>query len=672
MSRAPHRILLVSILLVLLSTAASAIGADWLWDATFGGSLADGCNAVCMDAAGNVYVAGAFTDTVDFGGGPRYSAGEEDIFVVKLDPAGAYLWDITTGGPGAVDNANGIAVDADGNILVCGAFEETVDFGGGDRVSVGGQDIFVAKYAPDGAWLWDHTFGNPTEQAAVDVAVDGANDVIITGRFRGPIDFGGGRRPLAGRRDGFVVKVAGADGAYLWDYTIGGVMRDSGRRIAVGADDHLFVVGNFERTVDFGGGPRTEAGNNNYDGYLVELDPDGGYVRDFTWGGMGEDAPWGVALDSYGNVYVAGYFSRTVDFGGGARTSNGSWDISVVKLDPDFGYLWDTVRGGAGADFAYTVDLLGDDHVFVAGNFEGTVDFGSGFRTSAGDADIVLLELDGNGAWLWDGAWGGAGRERVQGVIVDPREELSLAGLFSETVDFGGGDRVSNGFTDGFLARYDVAVPATVTLNPETLNLKSRGRWVTCRIELMAGFDPAGIDVATVLLDGAIPAETKPTAVGDDDEDGIPDLMVKFDRQALIARITGGGEVPLTVTGMIDGENFEGTGSVYVIAPPVLKPDGDEPAAEIREASLAAYPNPFNPTVRIAWSVPRKSRVTVRIWDVNGRLVRTLEDAVRGAGDYHAEWNGRNAVGRPVSAGVYFCRVSIGDRALSRKLMLLR
>ncbi|MBN1885037.1 MAG: T9SS type A sorting domain-containing protein [Candidatus Krumholzibacteriota bacterium] len=370
---------------------------------------------------------------------------------------------------------------------------------------------------------------------------------------------------------------------------------------------------------------------------------------------------------------MAGYFSRDVDFGGGARSSAGSWDIAVVKLDTAFGYLWDAVRGGEGADFAYDIALLGDDHVFVAGNFEETVDFGGGQRTSAGDADIVLLELGGDGAWLWDGAWGGAGRERVQGIVLDPREGLYLAGLFSETVDFGGGDRVSAGLTDGFVARYDVDVPATVDIAPETLNLKSKGRWITCHIELMEGFDPSTIDVSTVMLGGTVPAAAKPTSVGDCDDDGIPDRMVKFDRQAVIGLLQGmGGDVPLAVTGSVGEKTFEGTGSVLVICPPVLKPEENEPAAPARTASLAAWPNPFNPTVRIAWSVPRQGRVVVQVWDVNGRLVRTIENAVRPAGDYSAEWSGRNDIGRPVSSGVYFCRVSIGGETLSRKLMLLR
>ena len=77
------------------------------------------------------------------------------------------------------------------------------------------------------------------------------------------------------------------------------------------------------------------------------------------------------------------------------------------------------------------------------------------------------------------------------------------------------------------------ALYAEVTMEPETLNPKSNGRWVTAYIELPSGYDVNDIDVSTILLEGVIPAEGQPTAVGDHDGDGISDLMVKFSRAAL-------------------------------------------------------------------------------------------------------------------------------------------
>ncbi|MCW4052763.1 MAG: carbohydrate binding domain-containing protein [Candidatus Bathyarchaeota archaeon] len=107
-------------------------------------------------------------------------------------------------------------------------------------------------------------------------------------------------------------------------------------------------------------------------------------------------------------------------------------------------------------------------------------------------------------------------------------------------------------------------IDGSIDIAPDTLNLKSEGKWITAYIELPEGNDPSDIEVSTIELNGEIPAELHPTEIGDYDADGIPDLMVKFDRQDLIA-ILNAGEATLTITGEVDGIAFEGTDTIEVI-----------------------------------------------------------------------------------------------------------
>ena len=107
-------------------------------------------------------------------------------------------------------------------------------------------------------------------------------------------------------------------------------------------------------------------------------------------------------------------------------------------------------------------------------------------------------------------------------------------------------------------------IPATVNFDPDTLNLKGKGKVTTAYVELPAGYDVNQIDVSSIKLNDAIPALTKPTEIGDQDGNGIPDLMVKFNRQDLIAILTI-GEATLTVTGEVDGTPFEGVDTVRVL-----------------------------------------------------------------------------------------------------------
>ena len=678
-------------LLVAFLVPSASSGQTHLWDLTAGGANRDEGYSVTLDDEGNVYVAGSFSGVVDFGGGERTSAGGEDIFVVKFDSDGNYLWDLTYGDGADDDIAYSIDTDSRGNLLVCGSFVGRVNFGGGPRRSVGGLDIFVLKLDGDGSWIWDRTFGNRNNQAGVALAVDGENNVIVTGRFRLPLDFGGGLRPPVGRRDIFVVKLDD-DGDYLWDRTFGSVGRDAGRRVAIDDHNDIYIVGNFENTIDFGGGARTEGDNEYYDSYLLKLDSDGDYMADRTWGGAGEDANWGTVVNS-GGVYVTGYFAETVDFGGGARTAVGSSDACVIKFDSHLEYLWDRTYGSDGEEFGYDIAFLTSELLFVTGSFENVVDFGGGLRTSAGDKDIFILELDSDGGYMWDNAVGGTALDRSQGIFVDLSQGMHLTGYFGDVIDFGGGDRTSNGSTDIFLVKYDAPIPATIDIDPNTLNMESNGRYIICRIELGDEFDVRDIDLSTILLNGVVPiavkhGNLKPKHrwnnhgewssskyrwhIEDYDCDDIPDLMVKFDRQEVVSILEPGCEVPIVITGYVGDVKFKGTDFIRVIDESSDSEEEKEDEPSVKEDSFLAYPNPFNPAVRIEYAVQKSSRVLVQIFDAKGALVTTIEDAQRVPGDYSADWNGKNRSGAAVVSGVYFCRLSIGREVSIKKLMLLR
>jgi hypothetical protein len=110
-----------------------------------------------------------------------------------------------------------------------------------------------------------------------------------------------------------------------------------------------------------------------------------------------------------------------------------------------------------------------------------------------------------------------------------------------------------------------VNVNATINFDPNTLNKKSNGNWVTVTIELPAGYKVADIAISSIRLEGTIPAELHPTALGDQDKDGIPDLMVKFNRSAIINLLPDGDHVPVHVTGKVGPATFEGVDIIRVM-----------------------------------------------------------------------------------------------------------
>jgi hypothetical protein len=116
------------------------------------------------------------------------------------------------------------------------------------------------------------------------------------------------------------------------------------------------------------------------------------------------------------------------------------------------------------------------------------------------------------------------------------------------------------------LAPVPPTIEATVDIDPDTLNLKSQGKWITCYIELPEGYDVHNIDVSTIMLNDQVPAEPRPCGIGDYDGDGMADLMVKFNRSAVEGILEVRDEVQIRVTGdLADGTLFQGTDTIRVI-----------------------------------------------------------------------------------------------------------
>jgi hypothetical protein len=228
-----------------------------LWSRGYGGAETQYGERIAADASGSVIVAGAFQGTLDFGsGGTLVSKGGFDIFVAKLDPGGTPLWGISYGS-GGDETSPDVAVDSSGNVFIASAFGGTVSLGGKSLQSVGGNDFLLAKLDPNGKHVWSKQFGDAKDQvvhAGPRVSVDAAGNVVMSGGFAGTMDLGGGPLVSAGEDDVFVAKF-NPDGKHMWSRRFGDVKNQGSHGIAVSGPDNVVIAGNFAGTLDFGGAP---------------------------------------------------------------------------------------------------------------------------------------------------------------------------------------------------------------------------------------------------------------------------------------------------------------------------------------------------------------------------------------------------------------------------------
>ncbi|MEE9269989.1 MAG: SBBP repeat-containing protein [Candidatus Krumholzibacteria bacterium] len=363
-----------------------------LWSRRFGGPNLDSGSSVGIDADGNVFVTGCVVGAIDFGGGPLTAAGGVDIFVMKLDANGNYLWSLLFGDVG-LDAGYDVAVDTAGDVWLTGFFEGVVDFGGGPLAAAGDTDVFVAKLTAAGNHVTSQRFGGAHKDRAHRIALDRFNNVLVTGQFGGDLDVEGNFLINAGGDDGFLVKFD-AQGNHLWSRGFGGPLGDISYGLAVDESGNAFVTGYFRDRVSFDGSTLVSAGA--LDIFVAKYDSSGTHLWSRRLGGPGGDSGWALAVDADANVVVTGNIQSTADSSSDSLTPDGAADIFFALYDSEGVHLWSQRFGGVHDDFAFDIVTLAPENVAIVGAFEGGVDLGDGELTSAGLSDIFLTILPFN------------------------------------------------------------------------------------------------------------------------------------------------------------------------------------------------------------------------------------------------------------------------------------
>jgi hypothetical protein len=324
------------------------------------------------------------------------SATDLDIFFGKYSSTGALLWVNTFSGSSGVDYGSGITTDGAGNVFVTGAFRNTIDFdpsaSTASRSSLGESDVFFGKYSTSGALLWVNTMGSTLTDFGYSIAADNSF-VYLCGGYRGTMDVNPTTTVVnltnLGDLDGFFAKYSTTTGA-LDSY---GSVRSTGydyvATIAIDASN-FYITGQFSNTAGFfsttGEVSKTSAGGTDlFVAKYTSATFANAWVN--TIGSTNNEVSNYIALDASSNVYFTGYFSGTVDFNPGTTTSNlvstsASQDAFMGKFTTSGAYAWAFGIGGTGVEQGTSVSVDASGNVHSAGIFQSSVDFDPGTGTS--------------------------------------------------------------------------------------------------------------------------------------------------------------------------------------------------------------------------------------------------------------------------------------------------
>jgi len=259
--------------------------------------------------------------------------------------SGTTLWARDFGPILIPGDARGIATDAAGFVYVTGAFTGTVDFGGTQLTSAGGHDIVLAKYEPSGKLLFARRFGDAASfQLGMGIAVGPTGDIVSSGMFNGGADFGDGLQVTQGQR-AYAARFL-KDGSTLWSrfFPAEDPSHLSGHHVAVTRTGDIVVCGYAFTSADFGCGPASAPSNpGSNDPYVVKLDASGKCLwskRSTIPGEAHSQVTEGVAVGPTGDILAVGVFDGSVDLGKDRLISAGGRDLFLIKFDASGNVLW--------------------------------------------------------------------------------------------------------------------------------------------------------------------------------------------------------------------------------------------------------------------------------------------------------------------------------------------
>ena len=289
-------------------------------------------SGICADKDGNIYITGYFEGSIVFGGSKSFSSrGKSDMFIAKYDSKGKLLWADRAGGD-LFDGGNSVAVDKDGNILVCGFFEEKIKFGNKTIESSGYRDVFLAKYNPKGEVLFVKQAGSPeADDFAYGVAADRSANIYITGMCSGSTVFDDKQLRNTGNFDIFLAKYS-ADGKVLWARQAGGKLGDAAYGISIAGDESIYLTGYFKDVAKFDTISIGTADKTDDDIFVARYNPKGKIIWVKQAGGSQRDYGFSISNDRVGNSYITGYFSGKCGFDDiSLSTATRSIFISKIK-----------------------------------------------------------------------------------------------------------------------------------------------------------------------------------------------------------------------------------------------------------------------------------------------------------------------------------------------------
>lgn len=367
---------------------------NFLWARHEGGPGEDVGVELDVDAAGNVYVGGRFSDTALFDGVPYGAEGLLDIFVIKYTTDGDFVWLNTLGG-NKDDRCRGLVTDDAGFTYITGRYRVLTLFDTIFLPAVATDDVYLAKLDTTGDVMWAQTIGGTKLDFGEAITIDLHGNLILTGSFFQNMTIGDSTLLALGDEETFVAKWDN-DGNLLWANSYPGAERDYGEDIATDEFGNIFVSGAFSDEVIMGRDTLHSYGMLDF--FHAKLDPDGNTLWATSGGSpTGNDVIWGSDYDGKGNTIVTGWFRGNLNLPPAIVDGTNTWNIFAAKFDASGELTWVNKLGSYDSEDigrGVSCDPLGNPVVVGAWQDTSFYDGTEYIPASVGPPDMFMAKLN--------------------------------------------------------------------------------------------------------------------------------------------------------------------------------------------------------------------------------------------------------------------------------------
>jgi gliding motility-associated-like protein len=452
---------------------------SWVWAQRLGNTKSDKVTSLKTDSAGNVFVAGYFSNSLQLGTNAlplafTANSHSKEIFLAKFDSTGFCYW-ARSGGEYFDDRILGMDVDADGNSVVTGTYWE----GSGINIGPlnitgsafgGGDQCFIAKHDKNGNALWG-TFvcSNSGDDQGFDVSTDKAGNHYVVGFMTGTTLYCGGAtitatNPNTGsHKHCYWLAKLNSAGQFQWARTFGNLPWDSAtfkyveRDIALCTDDSggVYITGGYDNTRFFGSTTLTSLGGT--DAFAIKYDTSGNFVWSTNVGSTKDDWGNGICTDKIGNIYITGEHRDSLYIDTVIVRNYNKRDAYIARLDASSGKAYWGKRAGSDLGGERGNDVWADSncHIYVCGDINEGAKFGDNIIMPTGKQnEAFVAKISPEGKWQWAVTGGSTGDEdRANAITKGKGGQVYVGGFFRDNGIFGSSSFNSAGSSDGFFAR---------------------------------------------------------------------------------------------------------------------------------------------------------------------------------------------------------------------------